>query len=52
MKDFSQWRYYAYMGVNIGIVFTHPDGRMESRALHDVEVAEWLAAGNTPLPAL
>lgn len=52
MKDFTGWHYYTDLqGRNIGILFVYPDGRMESRLLIDPEVAEWLAAGNVPLPA-
>ena len=52
MKDFTGWKYYNGMdGQPIGIMFVHPDGKCESSGLSDPEVAEWLAAGNTPLPA-
>jgi hypothetical protein len=53
LKDFTGWTYYTGMdGVTlIGIAITNSDGSSESRSLQDEEVAEWIAAGNTPLSA-
>jgi len=51
MMDFTGWKYYQFNGQNIGITFTHSDGKQESRSLKDPDVAKWLAEGNTPLPA-
>ena len=49
---FENWKYYkSPLGENIGITITHADGRQESLSLIDLEVAKWLAEGNTPLPA-
>lgn len=53
MRDFTGWKYYVdFKGVNIGITLTSSDGVCESRTIYDLEVAEWLDAGNTPLPAI
>lgn len=50
MTDFSTWREYKNLsGAVIGI--QSPDGR-EAKLLVDAEVAAWIAAGGTPLPAV
>lgn len=52
MRDFTGWRYYTdVQGVNIGIIFTHQDGRMESKSISDIEVSAWLSSGGIPLGA-
>jgi hypothetical protein len=51
MINFTGWKYYKFNDQNIGITFTHPDGKQESRSLQDPNVAKWVAEGNTPLPA-
>lgn len=52
MKDFTGWNYYSGAdGENVGITIIRADGSQESRLLIDADVVEWLAAGNTPLPA-
>lgn len=53
MKDFTGWKYYlgADGVTKVGIMITHTGGSCESRLLIDKDVAAWLAAGNTPLPA-
>jgi hypothetical protein len=56
VQDFTGCQYYTYddgkdTPVNIGIKFTRFDGLVESRSLTDPEVAAWIAAGGTPLPA-
>jgi len=52
MIDFTGWKYYKGMNnENIGITFTYLSGKQESRSLNDIDVAKWVAEGNTPLPA-
>jgi hypothetical protein len=55
--DFTGWQYYTGIDmatkqeINVGIKFTHENGLVESRGLHDQDVVAWLADGNQPLPA-
>jgi len=50
--DFTGWQYYLGLkGEKVGITIVHANGSQESRSLQDPEVAAWLEAGNTPLPA-
>jgi hypothetical protein len=52
LKNFTGWKYYKDIdGNNIGIEIRNQDGSQESRGLFDSEVKQWLAEGNTPLPA-
>ena len=53
MMDFNGWQYYlsADEKSNHGIKFTDANGCFQCRLLTDPEVAEWVAEGNTPLPA-
>lgn len=47
--NFADWKFYKDSeGNTIGII--RPDGN-ESRSIRDLEVAQWLEEGNTPLPA-
>ena len=42
------WQYYG--GENKFVIRTNPNGSIDSRAVDAPEVAEWIAAGNAPLP--
>jgi hypothetical protein len=59
MTNFTGWQYYTgevknqngqITTQNIGIRIVNGNAQ-QSRSLQDPEVAKWLAAGNTPLPA-
>jgi hypothetical protein len=59
MTNFTGWKYYTgevkdqngqITTQNIGIQITN-GAVSQARLLTDPEVAEWLAEGNTPLPA-
>jgi hypothetical protein len=50
MMDFTGWKFYTNLRTNENIGIVSPDSA-QSRLLIDLEVTEWLAEGNTPLPA-
>jgi hypothetical protein len=52
MINFSGWKYYKDIAEkNIGIIKTNADGSVSMILLTDPDLSNWLAEGNTPLPA-